>query len=155
MVDLTSSPPQPVRSVRDASPFLNKASGLEAGAGAPKRMFVKNFKVTRKADPRVFFEQTWAKVDAALDTVFARGDINFSLEELYRGIENLCRQGMAKEALRKLVEKCEGYIKGGLAEGVKESVREGKADTDVLRRVLGAWAVWGEQVVSSVIRCGR
>lgn len=111
-------------------------------------MFVKNFKVTRKADPRVFFEQTWAKVDAALDTVFARGEINFSLEELYRGVENLCRQGMAKDVLHKLVEKCEGYIKGELVEGVKEAVREGRMPTDVLRKTLGAWAIWGEQMVS-------
>lgn len=115
-------------------------------ATGPKRLLVKNFKPARKVDPAVYLDQTWQKVDKALDTVFAQGDIDFSLEELYRGVENLCRQGMAKETCDRLEKKCKAYITGTLKEKVKETL--GRKDVDVLRATLHAWGTWMEQMVS-------
>jgi hypothetical protein len=68
-------------------------------------MMVKNFKVTRKVDSKAFVEQTWARLDAALDTIFSGGKVDFSLEELYRGVENLCRQGLARDTAERLEPK--------------------------------------------------
>jgi dynamin-like GTPase MGM1, mitochondrial len=115
-----------------------------SGTG-PKRMLVKNFRPARKVDPKVFLEQTWGKVEGALDTVFAQGEIDFSLEELYRGVENLCRQGMAGDVCERLVKKCRGYVGGELRGKVTDMA--GRKDVDVLRGCLGAWGVWMDQMV--------
>ncbi|KAF1847191.1 Cullin-domain-containing protein [Cucurbitaria berberidis CBS 394.84] len=143
VVDVTSSP--------DNSPA--KANGLRNGlrkpapnmhASGPKRLLVKNFKPTRKVDPRVFLDQTWQKIEKALDTIFRQEDIDFSLEELYRGVENICRQNMAKDVKERLVIKCRDYVGGSLKAKVKESL--GRTNIDVLRATLQAWAVWNGQV---------
>jgi len=135
-IDITSSP--------DNSP--RKAANMHAGG--PKKMLVKNFRPARKVDPKVFLDQTWQKVDGALDTVFSQGVIDFSLEELYRGVENLCRQGLAKEACERLVVKCRAYITDTLKARVKETI--GRKDVDVLRATLQAWATWQAQMVCHI-----
>jgi cullin-4 len=114
--------------------------------GGPKRLLVKNFKPTRKVDPKVFLNQTWDKIEKALDTIFAQGQVDFSLEELYRGVENVCRQGMAKDVKDRLVAKCKEYVGGKMKAKVEESL--GRGNVEVLRATLQAWAVWHEQVVS-------
>ncbi|KAF2797544.1 cullin-4B [Melanomma pulvis-pyrius CBS 109.77] len=138
-VDITSSPDN-----SPAKPNGMRTAALNMHATGPKRMLVKNFKPARKVDPRVFLDQTWKKIEEALETVFSQGKINFSLEELYRGVENLCRQGLAKEACDRLVSKSKAYITGTLKAKVKETV--GRKDVDVLRATLQAWATWGAQM---------
>ncbi|KAF2011380.1 Cullin-domain-containing protein [Aaosphaeria arxii CBS 175.79] len=143
VIDIASSPdtspkaPQQKNGLRKATPNI-------AGGTAPKRMLVKNFKPARKIDPKAFLNQTWEKVDKALDTVFAQGKIDFSLEELYRGVENLCRQGLAKDTCDRLDAKCKRYITDTLKEKVKETL--GRKDVDVLRATLQAWATWMDQM---------
>ncbi|KAF1957709.1 Cullin-domain-containing protein [Byssothecium circinans] len=143
VVDLSSSPPTgsgtpPRRNgMRKATPNMHSNTG-------PKQLKVKNFKVTRRSDPKVFLDQTWVKVDKALDTIFQQEQINFSLEELYKGVENLCRQGLAKDVKDRLVKKSREYVGGALRERVMETV--GRKDVDVLRVALGAWATWNEHM---------
>ncbi|KAF2260157.1 Cullin-domain-containing protein [Lojkania enalia] len=143
VVEISSSPenspakPTPQNSARKLTPNMH-------ANGAPKRMLVKNFKPARKVDPKQFLDQVWAKVDKAMDTVLKQEKIDFSLEELYRGVENLCRQGLAKDVCERLVAKCKGYIKGPLKEKVKEML--GRESVDVLRGTLNAWATWADQM---------
>ncbi|KAF2646134.1 Cullin-domain-containing protein [Massarina eburnea CBS 473.64] len=143
VVDLSSSPPTASATPPRKNGMRKVAPNMHATTG-PKKLVVKNFRPTRKVDPKVFLEQTWQKVDAALDTIFKQGQINFSLEELYRGVENLCRQGLAKDAKDRLVAKCKAYVGGELREKVTETV--GRKNVDVLRAALGAWATWNEQL---------
>jgi cullin-4 len=146
IVDITSSPGTSPARTMGLKPGLRRAAAPNMQAnGGPKRMLVKNFKPARKTDPRVFLDQTWQKVDQALDTVFAKGDINFSLEELYRGVENLCRQGMAQDTFDRLEKKCKAHIKGTLRAKIEESAAW--EDVAVLRATLQAWATWMEQMV--------
>jgi cullin-4 len=150
VVDMTASP--------DSSPARASAPRSTHGSrktapnmhptGGPKRLLVKNFKPTRKVDPAVFLDQTWQKIDGALDTIFAQAAIDFSLEELYRGVENLCRQGMAKDVKERLVAKCRDYVGGSLTAKVHESL--GRGNVEVLRATLQAWAVWNEQMVRTI-----
>jgi cullin-4 len=117
--------------------------------GGPKRMLVKNFKVMRKVDPRVFVEQTWERLSAALNTVFSGDKVDFSLEELYRGVENLCRQGMAEDTASRLKPK--------LQEGVDElfdkfwDKAQGYDHVDFLRATVQAWETWMERMVSALV----
>lgn len=142
IVDISSSP--------DASPakprngIMRKTAPNMAVNAGPKRLMVKNFKPTRKVDPKAFLDQTWQKIEGALDTIFRQGDIDFSLEELYRGVENLCRQNMARDVKERLVKKCKEYVGGALKTKVKDSL--GRTNVDVLRATLQAWSTWHEQV---------
>jgi cullin-4 len=141
VIDLGSSPDtSPARKMgfRKATPNLSASTG-------PKKLLVKNFRPTRSVDPKAFLDQTWRKVDAALDTIFAQGTINFSLEELYRGVENICRQGMAVEAKKRLVAKCRIYVDGPLKQRVEDVLE--RQNVEVLRAALQAWATWNEQLV--------
>ncbi|ORY08578.1 Cullin family-domain-containing protein [Clohesyomyces aquaticus] len=149
VVDISSSPdnsPSPKWSLMQQKNGMRKpgVNALHPNPAGPKRMLVKNFRPARKVDPKEFLNQVWAKVDAALDTVFGGLEIRFSLEELYRGVENLCRQGMAGEVCDRLKVKCEGYV----AKELKSKVADltGRKDVDVLRGALQAWATWGEQL---------
>lgn len=141
VIDLGSSPdnsPARKNGLRKATPNMSATTG-------PKKLLVKNFRPTRTVDPKVFLDQTWQKVDAALDVIFQQGKINFSLEELYRGVENICRQGMAVEAKKRLIAKCKTYVDGPLKQGVEEML--GRKNIDVLRATLHAWSIWNNQLV--------
>jgi cullin-4 len=149
VVDISSSPDNSPAKANGQRNGMRKAAPNMLANGGPKRLLVKNFKPTRQVDPRVFLDQTWHKIDQALDTIFAQAAIDFSLEEMYRGVENVCRQGMAKDVKERLVAKCKAYVGGSLKAKVKESV--GRANVEVLRATLHAWAAWNEQVVRSVV----
>lgn len=146
VVDITSSPDNSPAKANGLRNGMRKAApNMHANTG-PKRLLVKNFKPIRKTDPKVFLDQTWQKIEKALDTIFRQGEIDFSLEELYRGVENICRQNMAKDVKERLIAKCKDHVGGSLKIKVKESL--GRTNVDVLRATLQAWATWNSQVVS-------
>ncbi|KAL5115512.1 hypothetical protein ACEQ8H_006575 [Pleosporales sp. CAS-2024a] len=141
VVDLTSSP---ASSPPAAPAQARKPAPTMHATGGPRRLLVKNFRPTRRVDPHAFLDQTWAKTDSALATVFAQRPVDFSLEELYRGVEKLCRQGMAKHVKDRLVARCRAHVAGSLAAAVEESLA--RPSVDVLRATLHAWAVWTAQL---------
>jgi cullin-4 len=148
VVDITSSPENsPAKANGQRNGMRKAAPNMHASSG-PKRLLVKNFKPTRRVDPKAFLDQTWQKIEKALDTIFRQGDIDFSLEELYRGVENVCRQNMAKDVKERLIAKCKDYVGGSLKAKVKESL--GRTNVDVLRATLRAWVVWNSQMVSLI-----
>ncbi|KAJ4331677.1 hypothetical protein N0V87_008956 [Didymella glomerata] len=142
VVDITSSPDNSPAKPRNGM-MRKTAPNMGVNAG-PKRLVVKNFRPVRKVDPKDFLDQTWQKIEAALNTIFKQGEIDFSLEELYRGVENLCRQNMARDVKDRLVKKCKEYVGGALKAKVKESL--GRTNVDVLRATLQAWSTWHDQV---------
>lgn len=111
-----------------------------------KKLAVKNFRTQAKADPQLYLNQVWEKLDAALTVVFKNEKITFSLEELYRGVENLCRQGHAEEVCLRLQKKSEVYVSEDLKQPLLE--RLSSKNVDVLRAVLAAWGIWNDQLVS-------
>ena len=111
-----------------------------------KKLAVKNFRTQAKADPQLYLNQVWEKLDAALTVVFKNEKITFSLEELYRGVENLCRQGHAQEVCLRLQKKSEVYVSEDLKQPLLE--RLSSKNVDVLRAVLAAWGTWNDQLVS-------
>lgn len=109
-----------------------------------KKLAVKNFRTQAKADPQLYLNQVWEKLNAALTVVFKNEKITFSLEELYRGVENLCRQGHAQEVCLRLQKKSEAYVSGDLKHPLLE--RLSAKNVDVLRAVLAAWGTWNDQL---------
>ncbi|KAF2087999.1 Cullin-domain-containing protein [Saccharata proteae CBS 121410] len=145
VVDLTGSSPISTSTPsqrRQSTPRRPPAFNPHTGA---KQLVVKNLRKAPRTDPREYFDQVWAGLDAALTTIFIEEHTNFSLETLYRGVENVCKQGHAKELTTRLNEKSTKYVVEGLKGPLLE--RASAANVDVLRDVLRAWGMWNKQQV--------
>jgi hypothetical protein len=144
-IDLTST--------ADSSPKARKANGchtakgVSAGHGGAKKLVVKNLKAPAKANTKDYLEQVWKKLDGALDHVFAEGKVTSPMQELYHGVENVCRQGHASTVYSRLKDRLKKHVNGALREGLLEEV--GKESVDILRAVLASYAQWTKQMVSS------
>lgn len=139
-VDLTTSPTTTPRhgTARASKPNFNPHLGA-------RKLAVKNFRTQPKTDPTIYLNQVWEKLDKALDVVFKKEKPDFSLEELYRGVENLCRQGHAQEVCNRLQKRSEKYVASDLRGPLLE--RLGNKSVDLLRATLAAWTTWNEQLV--------
>lgn len=139
--------------------FSNAAprqSNFTPHAGA-KRLVVKNLRTGPKLNQDSYFEKVWGQLDAALVAIFDGGKPDTSLEELYKGAENVCRQGRAEVLARKLQEKCREHVSGRLRQNLV-SRAAGTSDIDALRVVVDAWAVWQSKlvcVVAVMVSCMR
>ncbi|KAF2808956.1 cullin-4B [Mytilinidion resinicola] len=138
-VDLTKSPGN---SPRKSAVRTNKQN-FNPHLGA-RKLVVKNFRPQAKTDPTIYLNQVWEKLDKALAVVFKSGKLDFSLEELYRGVENLCRQGHAQEVCNRLEKISEKYVAEGLRGPLLEKL--GNKSVDLLRATLAAWTTWNEQL---------
>lgn len=146
VIDLTKTPsPSPASPARNA--VANGAArsssshrpNFNPNTGA-KQLVVKNLRKTPRTDPKEYFNQVWGWLDDALAKIFRGADIDFSLETLYRGVENVCRQGHAAELAAKLHARCSRFVETGLKAQLLE--KAGKTDVDLLRAVLAAWRTW-------------
>ncbi|TIA66937.1 Cullin-domain-containing protein [Aureobasidium pullulans] len=125
---------------------LNK--GFTPKAGTTK-LVVKTLKPQPAWDGNKYFEDTWAQLDRALNVIFTQAPVDFSMEELYRGVENLCRQKRAEEIYVKLSSKCKAHVRGPMKTSLLSKQRQ--SNVQVLDDVLGAWTAWSKQM--TVIRC--
>ena len=125
---------------------MARPSNFTPHTGA-KRLVVKNLRTT---GPRLnqdsYFEKVWAQLDAALALIFQGGKPETSLEELYKGSENVCRQGRATVLAKKLQVKCREHVAGRLREGLVERTRGG-SDVETIRAVVEAWNMWQSKLV--------
>ncbi|KAI9711752.1 MAG: hypothetical protein M1820_001897 [Bogoriella megaspora] len=143
VVDLTNAPDKSPKASRNGFHGMKSQVG---GHGGVKKLVVKNLRPPPKANFEEYFNQVWAKLDVSLDAIFQGGKIDYPLEELYRGVENLCRQGQAADVNTRLKAKC----KKNVTENIKAALiaKAGEEDVDVLRAVLAAWARWNTQMIT-------
>jgi cullin-4 len=142
-IDLTDSPtssPSPRRSI----PRSKAPANFNPHLGA-KKIVVKNLRTTPRSDPKQYLNQTWEKLDKSLDAIFGDTKIPYSLEELYRGVENVCRQGYAAELCGRLEEKAETYASGTVKARQLGDLQ--KSNVDMLEAVVTAWKVWNRHMV--------
>ncbi|TKX26104.1 cullin-like protein 2 [Elsinoe australis] len=143
VVDLTASPP------RNGVRKLNGVrTGINPHQGA-KKLVVKNLKPQSNWNPEKYFEDTWARLDDALTKVFEGAHKSLSMEDLYRCVENLCRQGKASSVNSRLNERCVKHLKGTVLPSLKS--RSSQDEVSTLQAVLSAWSTWTSQV--TIIRC--
>ena len=150
IIDLTSSSPN--GSPRNGSPMHRRTSSavrptnFTPRTGA-KKLVVKNFRKTQKSSSHDYCNQVWAQVDASLGAIFSERKTPYSLEELYRGVENVCRQDKAESLYQKLCEKCQDHV---LQRSKAPLLGEagGKSDVELLQAVVSAWSTWNAHQVS-------
>jgi hypothetical protein len=111
-----------------------------------KKLVVKNLRSGPRLNQDAYFEKVWSQLDAALVAIFDRGKPAASLEELYKGAENVCRQGRAAMLAKKLQDKCQEYVSRDLRESLVARTKDGN-NVDTLRAVVDAWTAWNSKMV--------
>lgn len=142
VVDLTDSPtasPSPRKALKPARNSYNPNLGA-------KKIVVKNLRTVRTANPQQYFEQTWQKLDVSLDSIFGNKEIPHSMEELYKGAENVCRQGNSADLCGRLEEKAQIYA-GSTQQLLLKNINS--ASAAVLQEVVNAWFTWSKQMVGT------
>ena len=149
VVDLTISPPSsqfsPAQS-HSNSVCMVKPKQPVPHLG-PKKIVIKNLRNVPRADPNLYFDQVWSQLEVALSAIFRDAEVPYSLEDLYKGVENLCRQDRGFSLYKKLSEKCKNELISQLRYPETEETQN-IADTAVLQAVAGAWTAWNTRLVS-------
>ncbi|KAL5343112.1 Cullin family-domain-containing protein [Aspergillus crustosus] len=112
-----------------------------------KRLVVKNLKTGTRLNQDSYFDKVWGQLDAALSAIFNGGKPDVSLEELYKGAENVCRQGRAAVLSKRLQGRCRDYVTGKLHDSLVDKAQAG-SNIDTLRSVVGAWKLWQSMLVT-------
>ena len=149
VIDLTGSPDtgSPAPSPKPRKPTgIIRASALKSQNG-PRKLVVKNLKKAPQADPEKYYNQVWNQLDAALSAIFANEHIPYSFEELYKGVESLCRQDHAPALYKKLREKCKHNVSVRVLEPVLKSASIAQENARTLDVVVKAWSTWTDQMV--------
>ena len=140
-IDLTKSPlSSPVRN--GVNSIRPTTIGPHTG---PKRLEVKGLRNGPKAKPDEYYNTVWERLEASLSAIFTDGKLSYSNEELYKGVENVCRQGKAADLYKKLEHKCHQNI----LNNVKEVLIQRSNNDDpivVLQSVVQAWSGWNKQL---------
>ncbi|KAM5430335.1 hypothetical protein McanCB56680_002995 [Microsporum canis] len=112
-----------------------------------KTLKVKNLRDAPSLDQQLYFDKVWSHLDSALTAIFNHEKLPYSLEELYRGVEHVCRQGRAANLAKNLRERCMGHISGKVMESLLAKSATGD-ETVVLRAVEAAWTQWNVRLVT-------
>jgi hypothetical protein len=126
-----------------------RPSNFNPHSGA-KKLVVKNLRSGPRLNQDTYFEKVWEQLDAALRAIFDGQKPEASLEELYKGAENVCRQGRGAILARKMQEECRKYVSQYLRTSLVAKAEDGyKIDT--LRAVVNAWTTWKSKLVCSIV----
>ncbi|KAL2830034.1 hypothetical protein BDW59DRAFT_170319 [Aspergillus cavernicola] len=112
-----------------------------------KRLVVKNLRTGPRLNQDSYFDKVWGQLDAALSAIFNGGKPEVSLEELYKGAENVCRQGRAAALAKRLQGRCREHVAGKLHDALVDKARVG-SNIEALRSVVEAWKVWQSMLVT-------
>ena len=111
-----------------------------------KKLVVKNLKKTSKSNPDHYYGQMLGQLHAALDTILNHETQTYSMEELYKGVESICRQRKAEPLFQELQGRCKKHISGTVKNELLRNLGT-EQGTDVLQLVTNAWATWKAQLV--------
>jgi nuclear pore complex protein Nup205 len=147
VVDLTGSSPtnSPQSPMRNKSLVARDRPLAFTPYQGPKKLVVKNLRTVPRSDPEQYFEKVWGQLDSSLTAIFKNERPPHSCEELYRGAENVCRQGKAAETYKRLRERCTTFMSQSMKEELRSKAQE-SSDIDVLKAFVGAWMKWSSQL---------
>ncbi|KAI1306346.1 ubiquitin ligase subunit CulD [Xylaria venustula] len=123
-------------------------SAFEPNKGAKKLTVSRLRTVPRPANVEQYYEKRRNELTDALEAIFGGQQPRQPLETLYRGVEDICRHGAARELYDGLRAQCESYLNGTLLQSI---VRDGGSSAiGMLRAVYNHWVIWNAQ--STTIR---
>nr|POF13561.1 cullin-4a [Quercus suber] len=143
-VDLTKSSPSTSPQIRRTSGTVGGRSSLNPHVGA-KKLVVKNLKTNATWDSKAYFERIWDQLDLALTVIFNDGTDGYNREDLYKGVENVCRQGGASSLYSRFIGRCRNHVEQDL---LKDQLLQSDFSDNIsgLRAVLAQWNRWKAQM---------
>jgi cullin 4 len=145
-IDLPNGTPPSSSPQRPTGGATKGRSGpINSHAGA-KKLVVKNLRTNTQWDSKAYSEKVWGQLDAALAVIFKGGQDGFSREDLYRGVENVCRQGGASPLFSRLESRCRQHVERDMKDPLLDRVN--LDNVAVLKAVLAEWAKWKEQIIT-------
>jgi cullin 4 len=144
VIDLTNTPsPSPTPHERTPTRKLAMPSIVAPQLGA-KRLVVKN-KRPSKANPTQYFEQTSKKLDRALDLILDDGNTSsLSMEDLYQGVKNVCKQGYAAELSARLTARMKAHAVQVVKPGISKMISRNPRGDVALTWIINQWRQWNE-----------
>lgn len=106
---------------------------------------MKNLKTNTQWDSKAYLEKIWGQLDAALACIFKDVQEGFSKEDLYKGVENVCRQGGASTLYNRLDSRCRQHVERDMRDPLVQ--KAGASNVDLLSSVMAEWARWKEQML--------
>ncbi|KAK5167738.1 uncharacterized protein LTR77_007437 [Saxophila tyrrhenica] len=145
VIDLTNGTPQTSPQAKRVNGAMKARPGINSHTGA-KKLVVKNLKTNTQWDSKAYLEKIWGQLDQALTIIFNDGYDGFSKEDLYRGVENVCRQGGASTLFSRLEKRCKDHVERDMRAPLSQQA--GNDNVTILQGVLGEWARWKEQMIT-------
>lgn len=151
VIDLTNSPSGKLANGSVKNNFINgsfRPASFSPHTGA-KKLVVKNLRTTPKIDPEQYFSKTWGQLDASLSAIFNSEKPIYSMEELYKGTENICRQGKAPELYRNVRQRFKDHTTQTLKANLRSKAEAG-TNVEMVASIVDAWALWNRQLVCNL-----
>ncbi|CAH3951967.1 cullin-4A [Pieris brassicae] len=121
---------------------LKLASSMTKPGATAKKLVIKNFK-SKPNLPENYQETTWSKLREAVIAIQTSKSIDYSLEELYQAVENMCSHKMASQLYVNLTNLVEGHVKSNIEQFLSESM-----DRQVfLKRMNDCWKAHCRQMI--------
>ncbi|KAL8685497.1 MAG: hypothetical protein Q9218_007725 [Villophora microphyllina] len=144
-IDLTNgNGPTTMTSVERKPSGMARPTGASTESG-PKRLVVKNLRKTPRPDPEKYVNHVSTQLDAALSAVLIDKKLPYPNEELYRGVENLCRQGRASLLYKNLCDKCRHGISSRIEKPLSSRATT-MHDPGLLHAVMAEWDAWNNRL---------
>ncbi|CAM1502945.1 Fc.00g077210.m01.CDS01 [Cosmosporella sp. VM-42] len=126
--------------------LTRRPSAFQPYSGA-KKLVIKNLRAPshREAQVTEYYRRTGRELEVALDAVFAGRSAEVTLERLYRGVEDMCRNGNAEKVYKMLKDKVDNHLRQVVLVRIQ---KEGNlSNLDTLRAVLAQWKLWNTQTI--------
>ncbi|KAL8869040.1 MAG: hypothetical protein Q9174_004568 [Haloplaca sp. 1 TL-2023] len=150
LIDLTNGRgPATMTTVQKRPMGMAKPSDSSADSG-PKRLVVKNIRKTPRTDPEEYVNHVMTQLEAALSAIVTGQKLPASNEELYKGAENLCRQGRAAKVFKSVCDKCRQGVSSQIRDPLVKLVMTSE-NQQLLSAVMDAWNAWNGSLVPSTI----
>src|SRR5271156_6495914 len=116
-----------------------------------RKITVRNLKATPQSISDAYFASTLAKLTQAVQTILEQGSLRDSLEELYRGVENLVREGKGDDLYKMLDLRCGEFVRLTLRPEVEKASGGsigvgGDGGVTVVETIEKAWGKWTSQM---------
>lgn len=125
--------------------FRNFATSNYRPSSGARVLTVTNLRRKPTSDRNEHYTRIWNQLDGCLTDIFAGREPQQSLELLYRGVQDTCRQGDADRLFGKLRDRCETHLKTGVLPTIEFDSRF--SNDDVLRRVYACWQEFYKQIL--------
>ncbi|ESQ55574.1 hypothetical protein EUTSA_v10024458mg [Eutrema salsugineum] len=98
----------------DPTPAAANLSRKKATLPQPTKKLVIKLNKAKPTLPTNFEENTWAKLQSAIQAIFLMKPVTFDFEGLYQAVDNLCLHKLEEKLYQQIEKECEEHISAAL-----------------------------------------